>query len=78
MAKDDASKAPAKAAKKDLVKTEGDEGEATPHGWKRWVFGWVVVPGSLVGALFAGGALVGAHMSESWFTRSIVWVVDLF
>ena len=63
---------------KELVKTEGESEDAQPRSWKRWVFGWVAVPGSLVGGLFAAGLLVGAHASESWFTRSIVWIVDLF
>jgi hypothetical protein len=40
--------------------------------------GWVLVPVVIVGILFGGGALVGAHFSDSWFARVIVWIVELF
>lgn len=49
-----------------------------PRSRLSWVAGWVLVPGAIVGLLFGGGALVGAHFSESWLARLIVWVVELF
>ena len=53
------------------------EGEA-PRGRLAWLVGWVLVPGTIIAVLFGGGALVGAHFSESWLSRLVVWVVELF
>jgi hypothetical protein len=62
---------------------EGSKGLAKPEpaaskSWKRWVIGWVVLPGIVIGGIFGAGVMLGAHMPESWFTRAVVWLVDLF
>jgi hypothetical protein len=61
-----------------LAKREGDGEDETKRGPLRWVLGWIVLPGAVIGAIIGGGALVGAHFHDSWFTGAIVWVVDLF
>ncbi len=53
------------------------EGEA-PRTRLSWLVGWVLVPGAIIGVLFGGGALVGAHFHDAWLVRAIVWVVELF
>ncbi len=53
------------------------EGDA-PRGRLSWLVGWVLVPSSIVGVLFGGGVLVGAHFAESWLARLVVWCVELF
>ncbi len=54
------------------------DGEDKPTSRLSWVGGWVLVPGTVIGVIFGGGALVGAHFHDSWFTRAIGWVVELF
>jgi hypothetical protein len=49
-----------------------------PRSRLSWLVGWVLVPGVIIGVLFGGGVLVGAHFHDSWFVRAIVWVVELF
>lgn len=67
------------AGGKELAKREEAEGEeGKSPGPIRWVLGWIVLPGTVVGAIFGAGALVGAHFHDSWFTRAIVWVGELF
>jgi hypothetical protein len=61
-----------------LAKRDGDGEDETKHGPLRWVLGWIVLPGAVIGAIIGAGAIVGAHFHDSWFTRAIVWVVDLF
>ena len=68
-------KAPASPAKVDPKAPA--EAEA-PRGRLAWLIGWVLMPGLIIGVLFGGGMLVGAHFSESWLSRAIVWVVELF
>jgi hypothetical protein len=54
------------------------EGEAKREGWLSWLVGWILVPGTVIGVIFGGGALLGAHRHDGWFARTVVWVVDLF
>lgn len=54
------------------------EGEEPRRGWLSWVVGWLLVPGTVVGLIFGAGVLVGAHFSDGWFARAVVWLVDLF
>ncbi len=63
-----------------IAKRDGADGddEETKHGPLRWALGWIVLPGAVVAAIVGAGVLVGAHFHDSWFTRAIVWVVDLF
>jgi hypothetical protein len=74
--------APAKAAPAKAAPAKADAKAPAEPDAKRsrlsWVAGWVLVPGAILGVLFGGGALVGAHFSESWLARLIVWVVELF
>jgi hypothetical protein len=69
-------KAPAKAVDKPADKN-ADTPEA-PRGWLSWLVGWVLVPGVVVGLIWFGGVMLGAHNHDGWFTRSVVWLVDLF
>ena len=73
----------AKGAKTAIAKADGADvdkadGEDKPTSRLSWVVGWVLVPATVIGVIFGGGALVGAHFHDSWFTRAIVWVVELF
>lgn len=47
-------------------------------GIVRWIAGWILAPGAVVGAIFGAGVFVGAHHPEGTLTRAIVWVVRLF
>lgn len=60
---------------KSVAKRDGEPEK--PEGRIAWILGWVVLPCSIVGALFFGGLVVGAHFSESWFTRMLVWFWDV-
>ena len=52
--------------------------EHPPSSRIGWVLGWVVTPTLFFGAIFLGGAYVGANNPEAWVTRSVMWVVNLF
>lgn len=71
---------PAKATPPKPTKPDADapaEAKAPPSRLS-WLAGWVLVPGIIIGLIFGGGALVGAHFHDSWLARAIVWVVELF
>lgn len=68
---------PAKAAAGKPDPKAPAEPEA-PRSRLRWVVGWVLVPGAIIGVLFGSGVLLGAHFHDSWVTRAIVWIVELF
>ncbi len=72
---DKPSQALAKGEKADVAESEQDD---APKSKLSWIVGWVLVPGTVIGVIFGGGAMVGAHFHESWFTRMIVWTVELF
>lgn len=73
MADDDA------LVKKEDASPEPADGEGgRREGWLSWVVGWVLVPGTVIGVIFGGGAALGAHRPDGWFARTIVWVVELF
>ncbi len=56
-----------------------EQGEATGKaGWLSWSVGWVLMPATVLGLIFGGGALVGAHFHDSWLARLVVWTVELF
>lgn len=71
----DAKKATNEVAKTDTKAPAEGEGK---RGWGSWALGWVLAPGLIIGMIFGGGALVGAHFHDSWFVEAIVWVVGLF
>jgi hypothetical protein len=54
------------------------EETAKKEGWFGWTLGWIVAPLTVLGAIFGGGVLLGAHFPDNWFSRSIVWIVGLF
>lgn len=55
------------------------EGEAEGRrGWLSWVVGWILVPSVVIGVIFGGGVLLGVHNHDGWFTRAVVWCVELF
>jgi hypothetical protein len=63
------------AESKQLDKTP--DGEAREEGGKsriRWLVGWVVIPGTLLGALFLSGVHVGANHPQMWLSRLIAWI----
>lgn len=51
---------------------------AEPVGKLAWILGWVVAPLSVLGAIYGGGVLLGAHRPDGWFARSVMWVAGLF
>jgi hypothetical protein len=71
-------KVPAKKAETKPAKPDAAVGQTERRGWRSWLFGWVVTPAAVIGLIFGGGVLVGVHMHDSWFTRFVVWFVDLF
>lgn len=72
-------KLPVKKAQNKPAKPDGtDEEDTEKRGWRSWLFGWVVTPAAVIGLIFGGGVLVGVHLHDSWFTRLVVWIVDLF
>lgn len=78
MAKDE-STAMDKAPPKGEAKGEGEgEGEGKKESRLSWMVGWVLVPTVVIGTIFGGGVLVGAHLHDSWYTRLVVWIVELF
>ena len=64
---------------KEIATRKGDdqEGEPKREGKLRWVLGWVVLPGTVIGGIFGGGVVVGAHFHDSWFTSAIVWLAEI-
>lgn len=57
---------------------EGDGEEKAPESRAAWLMGWVIGPGAVLGLIFGGGVLLGAHLHESWFARLVMWTVGLF
>ena len=72
--KDDPKPAKARA---DAAAADGEEEES---GGSRlgWIMGWIVVPGVVFGAIFAAGTHLGASGPDAWYTRFVLWVVELF
>ncbi len=70
---------PAAAAAKASTAVAVPEGEA-PQKESRlgWILGWVVLPGLVVGGIFGGGVVLGAHDHDGWFAGAVMWVVGLF
>ncbi|NVB38432.1 hypothetical protein G6O69_11370 [Pseudenhygromyxa sp. WMMC2535] len=52
---------------------EAAEGKAR-EGKLRWLLGWVVIPGSILLALFLAGVHVGARDPEMWLSRLMLWL----
>ncbi|MCA9695715.1 MAG: hypothetical protein KC636_39425 [Myxococcales bacterium] len=55
-----------------------DEEAAAPESRLSWLMGWVIGPGLVLGLIFAGGVLVGAHYHDGWVARFVMWTVGLF
>lgn len=72
-----ASDKPMKQAPADAKAADGEEEDA-PESKLRWILGWIVVPGVVLGGIFGLGVHLGANYPESWFTRFVLWVVELF
>ena len=66
---------PAATAKPDAIAVAEPQ---EPQGKLAWILGWVVAPLSVLGAIYGGGVLLGAHRPEGWFARSVMWVAGLF
>lgn len=66
-----------KAATVAPTKTGPVVAEPARRSWSRTLFGWVVVPSLLAGALIALGVHVGANNPDMWFARLITWIVGL-
>ena len=56
------------------VPPEDDPAE-TREGPLRWFFGWIVLPGLFLAALFAAGAHVGASNPDWWLTKLLVSIL---
>ncbi|HET6582249.1 MAG TPA: hypothetical protein VFG69_02355 [Nannocystaceae bacterium] len=67
-----------KADKPAIATLDGDAEPAKKEGWLGWTLGWIIAPLSVLGAIFGGGVLLGAHFPDGWFSRAVVWVVGLF
>jgi hypothetical protein len=52
--------------------------EKKPGRFRRFVLGWVVLPGLAAVALVATGAHLGATRPEAWFTRAVRWIAGWF
>lgn len=75
----DPKQAERSAKSTELVKTgEGSPDESKKEGWLSWIVGWVLMPSTVLGVIFGGGVLVGAHLHDSWYARTVEWVVNLF
>ncbi len=79
-----AKSAPAKptATKSGAVaKSSGNAVEAAPPAAPTsrlgWILGWIVAPAALIGAIYGGGVILGAHHPDGWFARSVMWVAGL-
>jgi hypothetical protein len=60
------------------TKPESDEAAAKKPSPLRWIAGWVVVPGVVLGSIFGAGVHLGANHPEGWYTRAVLWVAGLF
>jgi hypothetical protein len=69
---------PAAAGKPGTAIATTEAAETPREGRLAWFLGWVVLPGTVVAAIFGGGVVLGAHDHEGWFARSVMWVVGLF
>ena len=63
-----------KSKQLDTTDEGGDEASEGREGWLRWVTGWVVGPGLLLGAIVGLRAHVGANYPQSWFPRLVTWL----
>jgi hypothetical protein len=70
--------APRPKSDKPVAAAEPTEDAAKKEGWLGWTLGWIIAPLTVLGAIFGGGVLIGAHFPDSWFSRAIVWIVGLF
>lgn len=52
-----------------------DEGSKSPSKL-RWIFGWLVIPGTIVAALFLAGVHVGATHPDMVLSRATLWMFD--
>lgn len=50
--------------------------EAEPSGKLRFVMGWVVLPGSVLGFIVGLGAHWGARHPDAWFVSAVKWVAE--
>jgi hypothetical protein len=74
-----AKPAAAAAGAKQSTAVAVPEGEAPAKESKLgWILGWIVLPGTVVGGIFGGGVLLGAHNHDGWFASAVMWVVNLF
>lgn len=79
----DKHKPSARAVDKAKPGAAAQAGQAAPDeprrkGWLSWAVGWLLVPATAIGLLWGAGVLVGVHLSDSWYARMVVWIVELF
>jgi hypothetical protein len=75
MAKEEKERDPAsKLAKRKGKKDPEDDGEKKKGGKLRWFFGWIVLPGTLLGSIFLAGVHVGARHPDMVLSRLFVWL----
>lgn len=73
-----AKPAAAAAGAKQSTAVAVPEGEAPKESRLGWILGWIVLPGTVVGGIFGGGVLLGAHNHDGWFASAVMWFVNLF
>lgn len=59
---------------KPLDKDKDKVADAGEGSRLRWLLGWVVIPGSLLAALFLSGVHVGARNPQMWLSRLMTWL----
>lgn len=59
---------------KDAQTTGDDDGGEEQSGWFRFLLGWVVVPGSVIGAIVLAGVHVGANHPDMFLSRLLLWM----
>lgn len=62
------------AAAKPSASKSASEPASAKHGKLRWVLGWIVVPGTLIAALFLAGVHVGARRPDGGLARMMLKV----
>ncbi|MCA9700982.1 MAG: hypothetical protein KC431_25880 [Myxococcales bacterium] len=58
-----------------MNRSEAPAEASAREGKLRWFLGWVVIPGTLLAALFFSGVHFGARNPEMWIARMLGWLL---
>ena len=58
------------------AKADG-EGDPKKGGALSFLFGWIALPGAVLGGLFGLGVFLGVNGPDAWYTRFVRWLVEL-